>query len=213
MTTRTRWGAAAFAFAGVMFLLYPAVRPWHDETTAAGARESMASTAWVAAHLFAMLGFIAIALGVLALRSAVVSRPATAAVLTTWIGVGLSLPYYGAEDFGLHGAARSDVADLVALADAVRFAPVALTTFGVGLLLLAAGAVLTAVAVWRSGVLAPSSGVLFAVGFALFLPQFYVPAAGRIAHGVLVAVGCGWLAAALWRTRERRGVELAGRVG
>jgi hypothetical protein len=55
--------------------------------------------------------------------------------------------------------------------------------------------------------------MLYAAGFALFLPQFYVPAAGRIAHGVLVAVGCGWLAAALWRARERRGIEVAGRVG
>ena len=49
----------AFLVAGVLFLLYPVTRPWHDETTAAGARESMASSAWVAAHFFAMLGFIA----------------------------------------------------------------------------------------------------------------------------------------------------------
>jgi hypothetical protein len=46
MTKTNRWGAAALAFAGVMFLLYPAVRPWHDETTQAGAHASMASAAW-----------------------------------------------------------------------------------------------------------------------------------------------------------------------
>jgi hypothetical protein len=45
------------------------------------------------------------------------------------------------------------------------------------------------------------SGVLFAAGFALFLPQFYLPAGGRIAHGVLLAAGCVWLAVALTRTR------------
>ena len=196
---RSRWGAGALAFAGLMFLLYPVVRPWHDETTQAGARESMASGAWVASHSFAMLGFIAVALGLLGLCAVVTSRLASAALVTMWIGAGLTLPYYGAEDFGLHGAARSDVPDLVALADAVRFAPVAATTFAAGLLALGVGAILAAVAVWRSGVLAAGSGVLFAVGFALFIPQFYLPAGARIGHGVIVAAGCWWLAAALWR--------------
>jgi hypothetical protein len=44
-----------------------------------------------------------------------------------------------------------------------------------------------------------ASGLLFAIGFGLFIPQFYLPAGARIAHGVLVAIGCLWLAAALWR--------------
>ena len=46
--SRTRAGAVALAVAGVLFLAYPAVRPWHDETTVAGATRSMGSTAWVA---------------------------------------------------------------------------------------------------------------------------------------------------------------------
>ncbi len=203
MTGRATWGAAALAFAGLMFLLYPAVRPWHDETTAAGATASMASGAWVAAHFFAILGFIAVALGLLALRTVVTSRLASAALVTTWIGVGLTLPYYGAEDFGLHGAATSGVPDLLGLADAVRFSPVAATSFAVGLLAVGAGAVLAAVAVWRSGVLPAPAGVLFAVGFALFIPQFYLPVAARITHGMIVAAGCLWLAAALRRSSSR----------
>jgi hypothetical protein len=80
--------------------------------------------------------------------------------------------------------------------------------FGVGLVLLAVGAVLAAVAVWRSDVLPRSAGVLFALGFALFLPQFYLPAAARIGHGVIVAAGCFWLAFALWRV-DLRTVEAA----
>jgi len=203
MKSQARWAAGALAFAGVMFLLYPVVRPWQDETTVAGARASMASSAWVASHFFAMLGFIAVGLGLLALRSVITSRLASAALVVTWVGVGLTLPYYGAEDFGLHGAARSDVADLVALADTVRYAPLAATTFAIGLLALAAGAILAAVAIWRSRVLPPSSGILYAIGFALFIPQFYLPAPTRIAHGVLLAIGCLWLAAALWRAPVR----------
>ncbi len=203
MTSRIKLGAGALAFAGVMFLLYPAVRPWHDESTVAGARASMSSGAWVASHFFAMLGFIAVPLGLLALRAVVCSRLSFLALVTAWIGAGLTLPYYGAEDFGLHAIARSQTPDLLDVVDQVRYNPVAITMFGLGLILLAVAGILTAVAVWRSGVLPRTAGVLFAVGFALFLPQFYLPAAARIGHGVIVAAGCFWLAFALWRVGLR----------
>jgi hypothetical protein len=196
-----RAGAGALLFAGVMFVLYPAVRPWHDETTLAGARESMSSPAWVAAHFFGMLGFIAVPLGLFALHALVRSRLSLAALLVTWIGAGLILPYYGAEDFGLHALAASGTPDLLAVVDQVRYQPVAATIFALGLLAMGAGAVLVAVAVWRSGAFPRTAGVLFAVGFVLFIPQFYLPAGARIAHGVLVGIGCAWLAFALARSR------------
>jgi hypothetical protein len=207
--TRLRSGAVALAVAGVLLLLYPAVRPWQDESTVEGATKALSSGAWVAAHLFAMIGFILVSLGLLAVWGAVfrtrAERLGFAAVVTFWIGAGLTLPYYGAEDFGLNAIARraaeGQVGDLLGLVDAVRFSPVPATTFVLGLLLLGAGAVLAAVAVWRSGALPRSSGILFALGFALFLPQFFTPPAVRIAHGVLVAAGSIWLALAL-----RRGV-------
>src|SRR6266542_768782 len=196
---RSRLGAVALTAGGVLFVLYPATRPWRDESTAGGATQSMSSGAWVAAHLFAMIGFILVTLGLLALYGAVV---------TSWIGAGLTLPYYGAEDFGLHGiaekAAEGQNLDLLGLVDAIRFNPVAATTFAAGLLLLGAGAVLAAVAIWRSGVLPRYSGIPFALGFALFIPQFYTPAAVRIAHGVLVGIGSIWIALALWRTTTAR---------
>jgi hypothetical protein len=211
--TRSRWGALALAVSGVLFVLYPAVRPWQDESTVHGAIKAMSSGTWVAAHLFAMVGFILVALGLLAVWNAVsttrAERLAFAAVVTTWIGVGLTLPYYGAEDFGLNAIARKAAEgqrfDLLGLVEAVRFSPVPATTFFLGLLLLGVGAVLAAVAIWRSGVLPRSSGILFAVGFALYLPQFYLPPAGRIAHGVLVAAGSIWLALALWRGTSSTG--------
>ncbi len=209
---RSRLGAVALTAGGVLFVLYPATRPWRDESTAGGATQSMSSGAWVAAHLFAMIGFILVTLGLLALYGAVsrtrAERAALAAVVTSWIGAGLTLPYYGAEDFGLHGiaekAAEGQNLDLLGLVDAIRFNPVAATTFAAGLLLLGAGAVLAAVAIWRSGVLPRYSGIPFALGFALFIPQFYTPAAVRIAHGVLVGIGSIWIALALWRTTTAR---------
>jgi len=210
MFTRTRLGAAALAVAGLLFVLYPAVRPWRDESTADGARAAMSSGAWVASHLFAMLGFILVALGLLALRDLVSgtrAEPVAYAAVVTWlIGAGLTLPYYGAEDFGLNAIARKAADqqfDLLDLVNAVRFSPVPATVFGLGLLGLGVAAVLAAVAIWRSGVLPRYSGVLFAVGFALFIPQFYGPPAVRIAHGVLVGIGCVWMAVALASTPSR----------
>jgi hypothetical protein len=32
-----RFGAVALALSGLLFFLYPTVRPWHDESTVAGA--------------------------------------------------------------------------------------------------------------------------------------------------------------------------------
>jgi hypothetical protein len=212
MTSRIKLGAGALVFAGLMFLLYPAVRPWHDETTVTGARTSMSSDAWVAAHFFGMLGFIAVPLGLLALHTVLNSRLSFLTLITAWIGAGLTLPYYGAEDFGLHALARSQTPDLLDVVDRVRFQPVAVTIFGLGLVLLAVAGVLAAVAVWRSGLLQPAAGILFAVGFVLFVPQFYLPAAARIAHGVIVAVGCAWLAIALWRASSRSSVAEPVRV-
>ena len=207
--TRIRAGAAALAAAGVLFLAYSGVRPWHDENTVGGAMASMSSTAWVAAHFFAILGFILMPLGLLALRAALAATRAEAlafaAAVLAWIGSGLVLPYYGAEDFGLHAIAgpAGSSAGLLALVDAVRYQPLAMTIFGAGLLIVAAAAIMAAIAVWRSQVLPRTSGVLFAVGFALFLPQFFGTPAIRIAHGILLAAGLMILAAALWSSAGR----------
>jgi hypothetical protein len=198
---RTRPGALALAVAGVLSLLYPVVRPWHDESSVEGATASMSSGAWVASHLFAMIGFILVPLGLLALRDQLGGRLISAAVVTGWIGAGLTLPYYGAEDFGLHAIAtqyadgqRFDLLDTV---DAFRYHPVAVTMFALGLLTLAASGVLAGLAVRRSRVLPQWSGTAFALGFVLFLPQFFTAAPVRIGHGLLMAAGCLWLAAAM----------------
>ncbi len=203
--SRVRWGAVALAVAGLLLIAYPAVRPWHDETTVAGAAQSMSSVAWVAALFFAMVCFVLLPLGLLALRAAVESTRAEStalyATVIAWLGAGLVLPYYGAEDFGLHAIAgpHGQGVDLLAVVKAVRYQPVAITIFGIGLILLAVAGIVAAVAVWRSGVLPKAAGVLFGVAFALYLPQFFGTEAIRIGHGVVTLVGCLVLAFALWR--------------
>jgi len=206
--TRTRLAALALVIAGACFLAYPAIRPYTDETTLAGA-DAFASPAWLLAHSLAIVGFILLVLGLLGLygrlRETRAESLGIAALVLTWTGVGLVLPYYGAETFGLAAvgeeALRQNSASLlVTLSDAIRFGEGA-WLFGAGLLALAAGAVLFGAAIWRSGTLPRWSGIPLALGFALFLPQFFTPPAVRIAHGLLVAIGC-WLVAWSMVSRE-----------
>ena len=201
---RVRLGALALAIGGVLLALYPAIRPYSDETSLQGAA-AFASSAWIVAHVLAMLGFVLVTLGLLALHAALRDTPAERlallALITAWIGVGLVLPYYGAEAFGLHvlgqEALRQQSTSIVRLADDVRFGPGAFL-FIPGLLLLGAGGVLAAAAVWRSGALPRWSAVLFGLAFALYIPQFFGSPVIRVAHGLLVGTGCIWLAFVLW---------------
>ena len=201
-----RLGAVALALSGLLFFLYPAVRPWHDESTVAGAVASMGAGAWVAAHMFAILALILMPLGMLALFGiSAGSRGAgltLAAIVIIWVGAGLALPYYGAEDFALHaiaGQVKSGTPlDLLGLVNSVRFGAVAITTFAAGLLLLAVGGILVAFSIWRTAILPRLSGVPLAIALVLLIPQFYLSAWARIAHGTLVALALILLAGVLW---------------
>ncbi|GAA1683950.1 hypothetical protein GCM10009733_095500 [Nonomuraea maheshkhaliensis] len=206
--TTPRLTAAAYASSGLLFLLYPAIRPSTDDAAA------MASTAWVAGHAAAMIGFILLGLGVLGLHQVLGDRLSLRAAVVTWIGAGLTLPYYGAEDFGLNVIAQRSLRDgapaLMELAEEFRYGPVAVTMFAVGLVLLGAGTVMAAVSIWRSGRLQKWGGVPPAVGFALFIPQFFGPYPLRVVHGALILVGGVWLAAVLWRSGSLAGRQRAG---
>lgn len=181
---------ALLAAIGAFFVLYPTLRPWQDETVPAGAAAAMGSPFWIASHLFAMLGFILLPAVpiVFAWRESRGRRTLVAAAIMLWLGVGLVLPYYGAEAFALNAVATFDGTDLVAVSDAIRFGPIQGITFLLGLLLIAAGAVFTAVGLTKAH---PWwFGVAFAAGFVLFGPQFVGAPAVRIAHGVLIGIGC-----------------------
>ncbi len=196
-----RVAALSLAFAGVCFALYPAIRPFSDESTLQGA-EAFATSSWLIAHSLAMTGFILLALGMLGLygrlRKATAGSSGLTGLVVTWIGVGLTLPYYGAEAFALHAVGQEAIqlknVDLfVTLTKSIRFGE-GVWFFGFGLLAIAVGPILFAIAIWKSGILAQWSGVPLAVGFSLFIPQFFAPQPVRVGHGLLILVGC-WLAA------------------
>lgn len=213
-TLWTRLSALSLSIAGICFVLYPSIRPFSDESTLRGA-EAFAAPSWLLAHSLAMVGFILLILGLLGLCSQL--RETTAgslgitALVVTWIGVGLTLPYYGAETFALHAVGQeavrqSNVDLLVTLTNSIRFGE-GIWFFGFGLLALAVGTILFAIAIWRSGIPARWNGIPLAVGFTLFIPQFFAPQPVRIGHGLLVMVGC-WLMA--WSMlNHRMGVSSA----
>jgi hypothetical protein len=217
--TVARWTAAAFVAAGLLFLLFPLLRPWPDETVATtGLATAFASDRWVVAHLAGILGLALLAPALLGLRAVLAGRPAdgggtgrgigavTWALITAWAGAGCAALYFGAEIFGIRtiaeAALRDDDLGLLADIEVLRMQPWAVALFGAGLLLLAVSGVLVAVALWRAGARASGArakwvGIPLALGLLLLLPQFFGGQELRITHGFLVAAGCVLIAVAV----------------
>jgi hypothetical protein len=196
-----RLGAVSLAISALLLALFPLVRPFADRSrNPLEVVEAFASSSWVLAHILGGLGFVLLPVGLFGLytflQGSDVERRASQGLILSWIGIGLILPtVLGTEAFGLRAIGQAAVqqknTDLLAIANAVRFGPQRIFFF-LGLLLLALGAVLIAVAVWKSDAVPRWSGVLFAIGLALFFPLF--PQVIRVVDGLLIGVGGTWIA-------------------
>jgi hypothetical protein len=224
-TTVARWTAAAFVAAGLLFLLFPLLRPWPDETVAtAELATAFASDRWVVAHLAGILALGLLAPALLGLRAILGGGwddtgstgrdvgaghgigtgrgvgAVTGALITAWAGAGCAALYFGAEIFGIRtiaeAALRDDDLALLADIEVLRMQPWAVALFAAGLLLLAVSGVLLAVGLWRSGARPRWAGLPLALGLVLLLPQFFGGPELRITHGFLVLAGCLLVAAA-----------------
>ena len=193
--------AISLVVAGILFVAYPALRPFSSEAGLEGA-QAFASTNWIIAHSLAMAGFILLGLALLGicdqLRGTRGERAASWGMVLTWAGIGLTLPYYGAEVFGLHAVGQAVVdrsnPDLMSIVNNIRW-EVGIFWILAGLAALGLGVVLFAIAIWRSGRLARWSGIVLAIAFALYIPQFAAGQPLRVAHGVLILIGAlilGW---------------------
>ncbi len=208
-TSRTRLSSVALAISAVLFVLYPALRPFSDEASLQGAA-AFASPNWLLAHLLAIFAFTLLPVGLLGFQRSLHDTPSARradwALVLSLIGVGLTLPFYGGETYGLHAigqeAVRQQSVALLSLAAAVR-SGVGLAVFVVGLLLLAIAAILIALATWGSGRHSKWSGIPFAFGMGLYIPQFFWTQPLRVGHGFLVAIGCLWIAVNLWRPNDQ----------
>lgn len=186
---RARWTAALFALAGVLFAIYPALRPYSSESGMPGAL-AFGSDRWVLAHTSGMMAF-----GCLAAASCTLTAQRLARV-SALLGVGLILPYFGAETFGLHAIGIAAVShvdpSLTGLAADVRNNPVALTMFGAGWIFLAIAGVALGRVLWAG--YSHTGAALAAAGFVLYLPQFFGPPWVRIAHGFALGIGLTFVA-------------------
>lgn len=202
------------ASSGVLMAAYLLIRPYGDATssTSPEAAAAFASGWWVVAHLAGALALVQLARVGLRIDDLLST---TTTMIARWSGLAgavLVLPYFGAETFGLHAIGRAGLADPAALSlvEEVRGHPAALTTFGLGLLLLAVSGITTALA-WqgaaRSGCWIGPAWVAWplGIGAALVLPQFYLPPMGRMAFGVAFAVAALILAVAASAAGRRAG--------
>jgi hypothetical protein len=199
---------------GVLMAAYLLLRPYGDQAGGDRVADALASTWWVVSHVCGMLAlaqYVRVPLRLSVLADGV------PVLLSRWAGLAglvLVLPYYGAEAFALHVVARRARAtgdeSLLGLVDQIREQPVAITMFGLGLVLLAVSAVCLAIAWQRSGLGTLAwAGWPLGVLVALLLPQYYLPAAGRMAYGVAYLAAAGLLALAAVRAAAGPREQLA----
>ncbi|MBB0990482.1 MULTISPECIES: hypothetical protein [Dietzia] len=179
---------------GVLMAGYLLLRPYGDADGGAtlGAAEAFSSPLWLVSHLAGAASLVALA----ALWSLLTTGP------LRWagpVGAALVLPYYGAETFALHeigSRALEGDRDVLNLVSAVRDNPTAVTLFAVGLTALAVAGIVAALS-WLRMHRPGRAAVAFlplAVIAAMFLPQFFVPPAGRMAYGLAFAAAAVYAA-------------------
>lgn len=205
---------------GTAMSLYLLLRPYGDASgNPDESAAAFASPWWLVSHLFGMLaiaqlGRLSLRLDDLAVASGERSWSTRSGRTLALVGMALSLPYYGVEAFGLHVVGRAHLANpgagAILLAEQIRSQPAALAVFGLGLLALAAAAVLVGINWSRLG--GGAWAWPLAVVLALFAPQFALPPAGRVAYGLLIAgLAALWLVGAAVR-RRRAAAEAADRL-
>ena len=212
---RAKLGAVSLAISGILFVLYPALRPFSSEKGLDGAA-AFGSNHWIEAHMLAMVGFTLLALGIVgwysSLQSTASESGAFRALVVTLAAIGLTLPFYGGEAYGLHAIGQEALTrgdgSLVEMSTVVR-GGAGLVMFLIGLLLLAVGAILVARVIWTASDANKWIGIPFAVAFALYIPQFFANQPLRVGHGLLVALGCALIAANMWRRSGKEAEALS----
>ncbi|MBU9711186.1 hypothetical protein [Evansella tamaricis] len=204
----------SLVIAGILFVIYPSLRPYSDEITMEGAI-AFASTEWLISHILAIIAFTLLPLGLLGVHHSLQGKMAHKlsywAFILSLVALGLILPFYGGETFGLHAIGQKAIEQqsigLLSQADIVR-SGVGLVMFLTGLLLLAIAAIIVAIAIWKSSNYSKWIGIPFAIGMILYSGQFLVGPQLRIAHGLLVTISCILIAISLWKNRNQSPEQL-----
>ena len=206
---RIRLGAVALGSSAFLLAVFPLIRPFfpldifEPERTLTAASPAFASGAWVISHYLAMLGFVLLQPGLLALYAIHSGAPPEPRALRGLVwglpGVALILPAFGVEAFSMPVIAALYLAGASGLAPAMPLTyrgPMTIVLL-LGQALLAVGMFYFAVAIRRAGRLPAWAGFVFAIGLALWLPM--LPRAVRVVDGLLIGLGGIPLAWAMWR--------------
>jgi len=209
---RVRLGALVLGVSALLLTAFPLVRPFFPldplspEDTLSVASPSITSARWVVAHLLAIVAFVLLPFGMLALyaylRAGLMEARGLRALAWSLAGIALIMPMLGFETYVLPILGRLYLAGTTGIAPVLGliYLGPAIAVFLLGLLFLAIGAVYLAAAIWRDSRLPRWAGVLFAIGLALWFPPF--PRAVRIIDGFFIGLGGLWLASSLWRAAE-----------
>ncbi len=154
------------------------------------------------------LGFLLLNFGAMTLyayiRATGVERLAFASLIVTLVGATLFVGAASVEGVALNAFGKLQLrgeADVLAGISAVRGGPAGVLFLG-GLLALAVGGVLFAIAIWRSAALPRWAGVALGIGFVLFFPGLPQPI--RIVDGILIGIGAIGLAWRIWTSDAER---------
>ena len=210
---RIRLGSLALGISALLFVLFPMVRPFFPipsenspaQFTAVG--QAYIMPAWVGSHLIAMIALVLLLLGMLTLHAYLSNgqgeRRAFVGMIFGLAGIALILPTLGVETYALPVLGRAYLdgkADLSSILPSLYSGPDNIVMI-LGLLLLAIGGILLAIAIWSSSTLPKWAGVVLAVGLLLWFPLF--PQIIRIIDGLLIGIGGIWLAWVIWSNTER----------
>jgi len=218
---RARLGALALGLSALLLAIFPLLRPFFPldvfdgEATLRAASTALASAPWLVAHLLAMLAFVLLGCGLLALYATLATAgregPALHALVLCLLGIGLILPAFGVETYVLPLIARAYLAGATGVAPLIEpiYRGPMTAVMLVGLALLAAGAAGFARGIWRSARLPRWAGVALALGLGLWCP--ILPREVRVVDGLLIGVGGLWLAARLWYPPAMLAVSKIGR--
>jgi len=162
--------------------------------------------AWVISHLIAVAALVFLLFGMLTLHTYLANgrgeRRAFMGMIFGLAGIVLILPTLGVETYALPVIGRAYLegkADLFAIVGSLYGGPDNIVMI-LGLLLLAIGGILSAIAIWSSDALPKWAGVILAAGLLFWFPLF--PQIIRIIDGLLIGVGGLWLAWTIWSKTE-----------
>lgn len=195
---RLRLGALTLGLAALLFfagLTHP-----HQGDTPTVVAQTVSSTYWIVGHLLLIISHILLPAGLLALYAIFAGSRSERLAFVGWvfslIGAGMSLPLFGVLAFALPVPGQQGAGDM---ALTILNGPAFAIFLGGGTLLLAVGAILFSIAIWRSGMLSRVAAALYTAGLVALLAEPVLGQIGDSIAGGVLALGGLWLAWGLWQ--------------